>query len=163
MIFITPDDILPYIKPNILADTLEIDSSELSHGELTEVLSGNTLLNYYETYAIDYVKTHISMIYDTELIFSMTGSTRSPMIIKFVSTILLNELYSRSYQYQKPEIITQNYSEVITILQDVARKKYNIALPLRNEKLPDEFYSEKPTNYVNYDYYTVQNPTNMTW
>lgn len=114
---ITINDYLPYVKQDRLESIIQDNEAILLAAQVT---------------AIEKVKTYLFQRYNTEDIFSATGSNRHPLILQMLIHISLYDLYDRLPNFQLPEKRVKNYDECITLLERIADGKQAIDLPTRN-------------------------------
>ena len=114
MIFITEEDFSPSIKADNLTAIIE---------------SSPDILDIVELWAIEKITAYLFQLYDTEAIFSATGTDRNPLIVSMACKIMLHELYGRLPKVKIPDYRQGQYDETITFLEGLRDAKNALPLP----------------------------------
>lgn len=124
MPFITDDDYKKQIKEANLLAMIENDLPTREDAELS---------------AISQVKDYLFELYDTDAIFSATGTDRHPYLVRCVINVVLYILYQRLPKRMVPELIQKNYDETLSYLERVNDGKIAADLPkvLTSEDKPE--------------------------
>lgn len=80
-----------------------------------------------ESIVTDYLYQH----YNTELIFSKTGSDRSKTVLNWLKHIAMYQLYERIPDELVPERIIKNYNDTIQYLKEISGGDHSLNLPRR--------------------------------
>jgi phage gp36-like protein len=119
--YATLADFEPYIKPN----------------NLTTMISGNpTVLDDAVANAESEIRTYLFQHYDTDVIFSQTGTSRHAYLLRVVINITMYLLHKRLPSAVVPEHIQNDYESSIDWLNRVASGKIAVDLPKKLE--PDD-------------------------
>ena len=103
--------------------------------------------------SIDIMKSYLFNYYDVEAIFNAIGTDRSLMILKYLKSIVIYEIYAKDPQNEMNEVVKLQYDEAILWLTKVSNGKLNIDLPKKDadgDGTPDgytDLYSK--TKYSN--------------
>lgn len=103
--------------------------------------------------SIDIMKSYLFNYYDVETIFNAIGTDRSLMILKYLKSIVIYEIYAKDPQNEMNEVVKLQYDEAILWLTKVSNGKLNIDLPKKDadgDGTPDgytDLYSK--TKYSN--------------
>jgi hypothetical protein len=112
MIFITLEDLQPYIKNNVLADIIQTPYTII-------VASGSTLLDSIEGISISKIKAYTGHYYDIDSQLTDIGINRDALLISLIIDLMLYEMDARLTPTQIPEIRTKRYNAVIKSLEDI--------------------------------------------
>jgi len=108
MEFIKREELLTYIKDNVLNSITQFD---------------DTYLDKLEKIAISEINSYIGTKYDMNFEFSRTGDDRNYYLISIVIDIMIFHLYSRVAPDNIPEIKLQRYGKVVEWLELAAKGK----------------------------------------
>lgn len=124
MIYITTDDLKPFIKDTRLSQMLETQTAILDHAEAI---------------AITEVKDALYSRYDNTKIFDNTLSDQYPQVKRWVVTLMLYFLHRRLPDQIVPPSVIKDYDDVREYLKDISDAKVSIDLPHlpKSEKDPD--------------------------
>lgn len=119
-----------------------ITREEVNFGKFDYVLTdtsseNDSIIAYFELAAIDLITSYLSTKYDTDLIFSQTGSKRSPMMMKMVNDFIICYLVERSSTGEIPESVTLMCTRNTQWLDKVSKGDLNANLPLLDDELDD--------------------------
>jgi len=111
-----------------------IELEEIELGKFNSVikdLSGDSvkILDEYELYAIDLITSYLYGKYDTDYIFSLTGTKRSPILKRIIIDLMICQLFGRINTTEIPENILLRCSEAKKWLVDVSKGIASVNLP----------------------------------
>lgn len=97
---------------------------------LTAIIDGDTsVLDTVELNAIATITTYLHELYDTEIVFSRTGTARDSIVIDMLCKLVLYQLYARLPKSKVSEQREQDKNDVMTILERVCDAKQSLPLP----------------------------------
>lgn len=114
MNFLTEDDFLPIIKGQNLIEITEANAD---------------IIDTVETVAISEISSYLYNLYDTDAIFSATGTDRNAHIVQMCASIVLFYLYLRLPKAKMPEARQEQYETIIKFLESVRDAKNALPLP----------------------------------
>lgn len=97
--------------------------------------NNDEILTELESMAIDEIVAYLRPRYDTDYIFSRTGTTRSPIMRRMVTDFLLCYLWERTNTNEIPDSLEQRCDKNTTWLKDVAKGAIAPDLPLKDANL----------------------------
>lgn len=112
--FIISDDYLLYKRQNIIDQLTGTNPVHLDAAEST---------------ALAVIKDALHSRFDTDTIFSTTGTDRPPQVVRWAIVLSLYYIYQRVADALVPERILNDYDEVIGILKDISDGKMSVDLP----------------------------------
>jgi len=114
MPFITTDDYTKHIQDRNLLAMIEDDIPTREDAELS---------------AISQVKDYLFELYDTDAIFSATGTDRHAYLVRCVINVVLFILHQRLPKRMIPDLIQKNYDETLSYLERINDGKIAADLP----------------------------------
>jgi hypothetical protein len=112
MLYLTNDDLKPFIKDVRLNQMIENDNNILTHAE---------------SIAIAEVKDALYSRYDIDTIFNNPNDY--PQVKRWITTILLYYIHRRLPDQIVPPSVIRDYNEVKEIIKEVSDAKKSINLP----------------------------------
>ncbi len=91
----------------------------------------DTVLDDAEEDAIAEVKDYLFQNYNTELIFSQTGSQRSKNVLRWVKNVVIYYIYERVPDELVPERVIKDYDDTIEKLEKISAGDIAADLPRR--------------------------------
>lgn len=109
------------------------------YAEILDAITRNddTIVDVMIDVAISEMKGYLSARYDTDAIFSQSGSNRHPVILEFAKDIALYHLHSIHDPAKIPEIRVDRYKRAIEWLKEVNAGHINPDLPLSQDQKKD--------------------------
>lgn len=111
----------------------DLDYDASIHEEILTAITRNdsAILLIIQDRAVDEMKSYMASRYDTDAIFSATGSARNQLILMFAMDITLYHLHSVHNPVKFPQIRKDRYDRAIEWLKMVQQGEINPAgLPL---------------------------------
>jgi hypothetical protein len=94
------------------------------------LVTDNTSIQDAENYAISEARSYLSGRFDVANIFSQTGSSRNPMLIKYIVDLTIYAAQSKISPQNIPAWCKQNRDEALSWFKMVANNELNPDLPL---------------------------------
>ena len=119
----------------ITIDELKIRKFQSLVDDISE--RNDEILTEIELMAIDEITSYLKPRYDTDYIFSRTGSTRSPIMRRMVTDFLLCYLWERTNSNEIPDSLAERCDKNTKFLKDVAKGLIAPDLPHKDPNLED--------------------------
>lgn len=98
---------------------------------INKIISGDdSIVTDIIAESIDVVSTYLHQYFDTEVIFSKTGTERNLTVLKHLKGIVIHEIYTRRTKMLN-EVAKLRYDEALLWLEKVAKGTIKPNLPIR--------------------------------
>lgn len=129
-----------------------LDKSELKTVGTEEII--NKIINNDDSIVTDIIDESIDLMtgylyqyYNTEVIFSATGSSRSKTVLKHLKGIVIHEIYSRRTKVAN-EVAKERYDEAMLWLEKVSEGKIKPPLPIRLNDSDGDGTADTPATFM---------------
>lgn len=118
MPFILIDDYKAKLRTYNLQEIIDKDASVLGLAEAT---------------AISRVKDQLFERYDTEAIFSASGTARHAYLVQCIINIVIYDLHERLPRVTIPKVVQDNFDKTLAYLNDIRQGTLSADLPRRKQ------------------------------
>lgn len=106
----------------------------IREADLNEILDDtDATLDQVEEESISMIKNYIGQRYDIDTELAKSGSARNQFFLSQLKKAALYNLYRRTGNNIVPEVINQDYADVMDWLEKVAKAKINLDLDILND------------------------------
>lgn len=107
------------------------DLKTVSTPEVIDLITGSddTIVTTIITECTEIAKSYLHRYYDTQQIFSQSGTDRSQIVLKYLKDMVVHEIYIRRTRNAMNEVAAARYEEAMLWLDKVSSGKIDPDLP----------------------------------